>query len=218
MTDKNYSSTLLKIEGMHCASCQRPIEKALHETTGVADVSVNLANREVTIESYLSNVELIAVVANAGYDAVVDQVQSLEEDDRANKEKFNNLIRKAIIALGTGALLMIFGMYAPALGTEWNLVHGAWLLIAVITSIVMYYTGRHYFSGAYQSLKARSATMDTLIALGTGTAWLYSTIIVLFPALVPEIARHVYFEAAVIIIGMVNLGQALEQRARGRTS
>ena len=60
--------------------------------------------------------------------------------------------------------------------------------------------------------------MDTLIALGTGTAWLYSTIIVLFPALVPEIARHVYFEAAVIIIGMVNLGQALEQKARGKTS
>jgi Cu+-exporting ATPase len=60
--------------------------------------------------------------------------------------------------------------------------------------------------------------MDTLIALGTGTAWLYSTVIVLFPGLVPEVARHVYFEAAVIIIGMVNLGQALEQRARGRTS
>jgi len=218
MKDVKYRSTILKIEGMHCASCQRPIERALHETTGVADVSVNLANREVTIESYLSNVELIAVVANAGYDAVVDQVQSLEEDDRANKEKFDSLIRKTVVALGSGALLMIFAMYAPALGTEWDLVHGAWLLIAAITSVVMYYAGWHYFAGAYKSLKARSATMDTLIALGTGTAWLYSTIIVLFPGLVPEIARHVYFEAAVIIIGMVNLGQALEQRARGRTS
>ena len=82
----------------------------------------------------------------------------------------------------------------------------------------MYYTGGHFFSGALKSLKARSATMDTLIALGTGTAWLYSSVIVLFPAFVPEIARHVYFEAAVIIIGMVNLGQALEQKARGRTS
>jgi Cu+-exporting ATPase len=60
--------------------------------------------------------------------------------------------------------------------------------------------------------------MDTLIALGTGTAWLYSTVIVLLPALVPEVARHVYFEASVIIIGMINLGQALEQRARGKTS
>ena len=218
MDDVKYASTILKIEGMHCASCQRPIERALREHIGVADVSVNLANREVTIESSLSNIELIAIVATAGYDAVVDQVQSLEEDDRANREKFQSLVRKAILALGTGALLMVFGMYAPAIGTDWNLVHGAWLLVAVITSIVMYYTGRHYFSGAFQSLKSGAATMDTLIALGTGTAWLYSTIIVLFPALVPEIARHVYFEAAVIIIGMVNLGQALEQKARGRTS
>jgi len=218
MTDKNYSSTLLKIEGMHCASCQRPIEKALRETEGVMDVSVNLASREVSVESCIGNDDLIAAVAEAGFEAFVDQVQSLEEDDRANKAKFDGLIRKTVLALGTGALLMMFGMKAPALSTQWDLVHVAWLLIAVITSIVMYYTGRHYFSGAYQSLKKRSATMDTLIALGTGTAWLYSTIIVVFPALVPEIARHVYFEAAVIIIGMVNLGQALEQRARGRTS
>ena len=218
MTDKNYSSTLLKIEGMHCASCQRPIEKALRETEGVMDVSVNLASREVSVESCISKEELIVAVAGAGFEAVIDQVQSLEEDDRANKAKFDGLIRKTVLALGTGALLMMFGMKAPALGTQWDLVHMAWLLVAIVTSIVMYYTGWHYFSGAYQSLKARSATMDTLIALGTGTAWLYSTIIVVFPALVPEIARHVYFEAAVIIIGMVNLGQALEQRARGKTS
>jgi Cu+-exporting ATPase len=218
MKNKKYSSTMLKIEGMHCASCQRPIEKALRETEGVTDVSVNLASRVVTVESNLDRTELITVVDGAGFEAVVDQVQSLEEDDRANRKKFNRLIRKTVLALGTGALLMAFAMLAPAIGTVWNLTHGAWLLAAMITSVVMFATGRHYFTGAYQSLKAGSATMDTLIALGTGTAWLYSTIIVLFPGLVPEVARHVYFEAAVIIIGMVNLGQALEQRARGRTS
>jgi len=218
MRGPKITATILKIEGMHCASCQRPIEKALWETSGVADVSVNLATREVSVESSRSNDELVAAVAGAGFEAVVDQVQSLQEDDRVNQEKFNSLIRKTMLALGTGALLMMFGMYAPAIGTQWNLAHGTWVLIATITAVVMNYTGRHYFSGAYQSLRARSATMDTLIALGTGTAWLYSTIIVLFPALVPEIARHVYFEAAVIIIGMVNLGQALEQRARGKTS
>ena len=114
--------------------------------------------------------------------------------------------------------LMIFGMVAPVPGNEWTLYNVAWFLTPMVTGAVMYFTGWHYFTGAYQSLKARSATMDTLIALGTGTAWLYSTVIVLVPTLVPEIARHVYFEAAVIIIGMVNLGQALEQKARGRTS
>jgi len=218
VTKANRTSTLLKIDGMHCASCQRPIEKALRETPGVSDVSVNLANREVNVDSTVNIETLVAAVAAAGFDAVVDPIQSLEDNDRANKENFRRLIYKTMLALGCGVLLMFFGMNAPAIETGWNLNRAAWLLIALITGGVMYYTGRHFFSGALKSLKTRSATMDTLIALGTGTAWLYSTVIVLFPALVPDIARHVYFEAAVIIIGMVNLGQALEQKARGRTS
>jgi Cu+-exporting ATPase len=218
MKASNNTSTILKIDGMHCASCQRPIEKALRDTAGVTDVSVNLANREVSVESFVTNDVLIKAVASAGFEAVLDQAQSLADDDRVNREKFRDLIIKTILALGAGVLLMIFSMYAPPLSPEWNLTHVAWLLIALMTAGVMYYAGRHYFSGAWQSLQARSATMDTLIALGTGTAWLYSTVIVLVPSLVPEIARYVYFEAAVIIIGMVNLGQALEQKARGRTS
>lgn len=216
--NKKSTSTLLKIEGMHCASCQRPIEKALRETPGVNDVSVNLANREVSVDSRLGSDVLIAAVANAGFKAVVDPIQSLEETDRTIQDNFRRLVYKSVLALGTGAVLMIYAMDAPVISGEWNLYRAGWLLIALITGAVMYYTGRHFFTGALKSLKNRSATMDTLIALGTGTAWLYSTVIVLFPALVPEIARHVYFEAAVIIIGMVNLGQALEQKARGRTS
>ena len=218
MKDPQEHSTILKIEGMHCASCQRPIEKALRETAGVTAVSVNLANREVSVESTVSNDELIASVAGAGFEAVLDQVQSLADDDQANKEKFRRLIVKAMVALGAGVLLMVFGMFVPVPGPEWNLAHVVWFLVTLATAAVMYYAGRHYFNGAHQSIKARSANMDTLIALGTGTAWIYSTIIVLFPSLVPEVARYVYFEAAVIIIGMVKLGQALEQRARGRTS
>lgn len=218
MTTTNNTSILLKIDGMHCASCQRPIEKALRETPGVDNVSVNLANREVSVDGTVVSDLLVAAVASAGFDAVVDPIQSLEETDRANQTNFRRLIYKTVLALGSGVVLMVFGMNVPAIDTGWNLNHVVWVLIAVITAWVMYYTGRHFFSGALKSLQNRSATMDTLIALGTGTAWLYSTIIVLFPALVPEIARHVYFEAAVIIIGMVNLGQALELKARGRTS
>ena len=218
MTKADRTSTLLKIDGMHCASCQRPIEKALRETPGVHEVSVNLANREVNVDSTVSSDILVTAVAGAGFDAVVDPIQSLEESDRINRANFRSLIVKSVLALGCGFGLMVFGMNTAVIQTGWNLDHVAWLLIAILTGGIMYYTGRHFFSGAYQSLKTKSATMDTLIALGTGTAWLYSTVIVLFPALVPEIARHVYFEAAVIIIGMVNLGQALEQKARGRTS
>jgi len=212
------TSTLLKIEGMHCASCQRPIEKALRETPGVASVSVNLASREVTVEGSVGSDVLLAAVKSAGYEAVVDPIQTLKENDRDERAVFRGLVNKTLLALGSGILLMIFAMQAGAPEDLWNAARAAWLLIAILTGGIMYYTGRHFFTGAYKSMQRRSANMDTLIALGTGTAWLYSTVIVLFPALVPEIARHVYFEAAVIIIGMVNLGQALEQRARGRTS
>ena len=93
MKEPGYSSTILKIEGMHCASCQRPIEKALSETEGVADVSVNLASREVTVESYISNDELVSVVAGAGFEAVIDQIQSLE--DSTSPRNFSSLSRKA---------------------------------------------------------------------------------------------------------------------------
>ncbi len=218
MKEKSTKSTILKIEGMHCASCQRPIEKALRETAGVIDVSVNLASREVLVESTLKPESLIAAVAGAGYEALVDPIQSLEEEDKTNREKFLRLIYKTALALGIGAVLMLFTMRAGAPASDWNALRVTWILIALLTAVIMFYTGRHFFKGAWQSIKSCSATMDTLIALGTGTAWLYSTIIVLFPDVVPMVARHVYFEAAVIIIGMVNLGQALEQRARGRTS
>jgi len=183
VTKANSASTLLKIDGMHCASCQRPIEKALRDTPGVSDVSVNLASREVNVDSTVSSDVLVAAIAGAGFEAVVDPIQSLEENDRANQANFRKLILKTALALGSGVLLMLYGMFSPAIESGWNLNHAAWLLIALLTSGVMYYTGRHFFIGAYQSLKTRSATMDTLIALGTGTAWLYSMVVVLAPGL-----------------------------------
>ncbi len=87
-----------------------------------------------------------------------------------------------------------------------------------MTLAVMVYSGGHFFRGAWQQLKHRNSNMDTLISLGTGTAWLYSMLVVLFPTAVPSLARHAYFEAALVIIALVSFGNALEMRARGRTS
>ena len=90
--------------------------------------------------------------------------------------------------------------------------------IGLLTIMVLVYSGGHFFTGAWKSAKNHNANMDTLIALGTGTAWLYSMVIVANPALVPAMAQHAYFEAAAIIIALINLGSALEMRARGKTS
>ena len=115
MKDPSNTSTILKIEGMHCASCQRPIEKALRETVGVEDVSVNLANREVSVESSISNEMLIEAVASAGFDAIIDPIQSLEEADRVNQENFRRLIYKTILALGSGFILMLYAMHSTVI-------------------------------------------------------------------------------------------------------
>lgn len=82
----------------------------------------------------------------------------------------------------------------------------------------MVFAGGHFYKNAWQSLKNGSATMDTLVALGTGAAWLYSIVVNLWPEIFPEQARHLYYEASAMIIGLINLGHALEQRARQRSS
>jgi Cu+-exporting ATPase len=82
----------------------------------------------------------------------------------------------------------------------------------------MYFSGKHFYVGAWKSFKNHSANMDTLIALGTGTAWVYSMVVVFAPDAVPLMARHVYFEATAMIIGLIDLGLALEIKARGKTS
>jgi Cu+-exporting ATPase len=93
-----------------------------------------------------------------------------------------------------------------------------WLLLGFISLGVMYYSGRHFFIGAWKSFRVHNANMDTLISLGTGSACIYSFFIILFPESVPSLARYAYFETAVIIIGLINLGAALEMKARGKTS
>jgi len=93
-----------------------------------------------------------------------------------------------------------------------------WFTLGVITLGVMTLTGGHFFTGAWKAFRHHNANMDTLIALGTGTAWVYSMTVVSIPEALPEMARHVYFEASAMIIGLINLGQALELRAKGKTS
>ncbi len=218
MNDNQPAVTVLKIDGMHCASCQAPIERALKEVPGVSTISVNLADREVYVDGTTGDAVLITAVAEAGYEAIINREGSFEEADKANRDHYRQLIRNTLLALLVGIPLMIFGFFESAIDSSWTPLRWFWLLTAVLTLGVLMLAGRHFFVGAWQAFKAHSATMDTLIALGTGMAWLYSTIVVGFPELVPEIARHVYFEAASIIIGLINLGQALEQKARSRTS
>ena len=211
----------LLIEGASCASCVRKIETALQNVPGVADAQMNFAQRTATVAGSAPMDALLKAVQDAGYTAtpaVDDDSGLFEEKDLADAQQYRRSLRDTWLALGLGVPLMLYGVAGGNMTIHGGMDRWAWLLVGVLTLAIMVFPGRHFFVGGWQSVRRHSANMDTLIALGTGTAWLYSMVVVLAPQLVPEMARHVYFEATAMIIGLINLGLALEVRARGRTS
>ena len=204
---------------MSCAGCVATVENALKNVPGVAEATVNFAEHTATVTGAADPQALIAAVRAASYDAAVLRgLDDESEKEAAEMAHYRRLLRKFIVAAAIGA---------PLMAAEWLgfLPHvdapGAlpfWLAVAAASLFVLVYSAGHMFVGAWKSLRAHNANMDTLIALGTGTAWIYSALVVLSPAIVPATARHAYFEAAAIIIALINLGQALEMRARGKTS
>lgn len=210
----------LLIEGAGCASCVTKIETALKQVPGVTNAEMNFAQRTVSVQGNANKDSLIAAVQQVGYQASVAEpdVDLLEEKEKADWAYYRRLLREMTIALALGVPLMLYGVITGEMSVHTTTERLVWLAVGVATLAVMYFSGRHFFVGAWQSFRNHSANMDTLIALGTGTAWLYSMVVVLMPQLVPEMARHVYFEATAMIIGLIDLGLALELKARGRTS
>ena len=212
----------LIIEGAGCASCVGKIESALKSVSGVENAEMNFAQRTVSVTGTASPSALVKAVEKAGYSAKVATSQSgddaLAEKEQADWAYYKRLMREMTVALSLGVPLMIYSLFVGEMTVTTTSERVTWLVVGILTLGVLYFSGKHFFVGAWQSLKNHSANMDTLIALGTGTAWLYSMVVVIVPHLVPEMARHVYFEATAMIIGLINLGLALELKARGRTS
>lgn len=207
----------LSVAGMACAGCVSSVENSLTSVEGVTEAAVNLGERTATIQGTATAEALISAIKKAGYDAA--ELKSLE--DESEKEAleliaYKKLWYRAIVAgaIGFGIFALDMGGFLP------SIVEGqtVWFGISIVTFLVLALVGGHFFSGAWIALKAGRGNMDSLVALGTGTAWLYSTVIIIFPNSVPAQALHAYFDASVIIIALVSLGSALETKARGKTS
>lgn len=209
------------IEGANCGSCVAKIEKALKSVSGAQRVEMNFADRSVQVEGNASSAELIEAVENIGYKAKPMNSESeqdaLDEKAKADNAHYKKLMRNMVLALGVGAPLMLYGLIFDMSVTT-NAQRIGWFIVGIVTLVVMAIAGKQFYNGAWQSFKNHTANMDTLIALGTGTAWLYSMVVVIAPSVLPEVARHVYFEASAMIIGLISLGLAFEVKARGRTS
>jgi len=209
----------LSIEGMGCASCVGKIEKSLSATDGVLAANVNLADRTASVEVSPDMIEaniLDAVESAGSYHASVMQNAADEKNkSEAERAHLKRKIKQSAVAIFTGFPLMILSMM-HVLPEASNMPF--WLTIGVLSFLVMAYAGSHFFVGTFNGLKHGNTSMDTLVAMGTGMAWIYSMLVVLVPALFPEASRHVYFEAALIVIALVNIGHVLEARARGQTN
>lgn len=211
------------LSNVSCAGCVRSIERALNTVDAIDDFAINFADRSATIESSLSSDDLIKVIVDAGYGAtLIEHESDFSAREADNKKVLQRTFNHAWLALSVGALLMLQMLLdaVPAVDTRAGLVNG--FVTGAISLYVMLHSGGHIFRGALSSFKRLSFNMDTLIALGTGAAWIYSIAVLMVANIVPSWiaveARHLYFEASVMIIGFILLGQALEMRGRAQTA
>ncbi len=217
--DESDDSQQLLLSGMSCASCVSRVQHALQGVPGVTQARVNLAERSALVMGSASAAELVNAVEKAGYGAEIieDDIKRRERQQETTVATMKRFRWQAIVALLVGIPVMGWGMLGDnMMVTEAN--RSLWLAIGVVTLAVMIFAGGHFYRSAWKSLLNRTATMDTLVALGTGAAWLYSMSVNLWPQWFPMEARHLYYEASAMIIGLINLGHMLEARARQRSS
>jgi len=220
--DSSTEEIRLSILGMSCAGCVSTVEGALGSVDGVAAVNVNFADHSALVKGHVDPEKLIRAVKEAGYDAaVMEGFEDPAEQEAQEHERYRQLLKKSAVAGAFGLPLMFAGHagqfgWLPHIGSQTGIWF--WPEVALITLGIMVYSGWHIYSGAAKALLLGQANMDTLIALGTGAAWFYSCAIIDYSETLPSLARHAYFEASVIILCFINLGAALETKARGKTS
>lgn len=209
----------LSVSGMSCAGCVASVHKALLAVPGVTSAEVNFAEHTAQVAGEVRPETLVQAVVAAGYGAAeMTGPEDLSERDAIEAGYYRDLLRRSAVAALIGMPLMagdwlgLLPAVASPAGTPF------WPGVGIATLAVLVYAGGHFYTGAWRSLLRHNANMDTLIALGTGSAWLYSMAVVLFPEQIPSLARHAYFEAAAVILALLNLGSALEMKARSRSS
>lgn len=218
----------LAIEGMTCASCVKRVEKALTRVPGVAQAQVNLATERarVAFDPTAADAQaLVDAVGKIGYEAraiaaeddhAERQAEARDAEARRLKQAFG-----ISLALTLPVFVLEMGSHLIPAMHHWVLANigrqNSWLLQFALTTLVLAWPGRHFFSKGFIALWRRAPEMNSLVALGAGAAWSYSVVATFAPQWLPEAARNVYFEAAAVIVTLILLGRMLEARAKGRT-
>jgi Cu+-exporting ATPase len=221
------------IVGMHCASCKRLIEMQLNDSDGVDKATVNYSTETLYIEyddTKLDFDKLASIVSGAGnYKLVKDDA---EKQDEKNKEYM--VLKKRLVVTGVALVpfaLMMVAMILDLLGVI-KMMHAPlglfnfngvdinifYLVQFVFASVILFYGGRGFYVGAINALKSKSSNMDTLVALGTTTAWVFSSVVTFFPSFFSDVQQDVFFEAAAFIVFFILLGRFFEARAKSQAN
>jgi Cu+-exporting ATPase len=210
------------IKGMSCASCVRRVEDALNHVPGVLEASVNLSTERARI-THLSELtdlrKLIKAVEDTGYEAALLSEETPEDWERMERERnYKRLVSKMAFS-AVLSVIVLFGSMSEIFTFLKNIPEQIrWITLFILTTPVLIYSGSQFYIGAWKALKHRAADMNTLIAIGTGAAYIYSLIATFFPSFLPENMRDIYFDTTAIIITLILVGRVLEARAKGRTS
>ena len=217
------ASTSLDITGMTCASCVSRVEKALLKVPGVETASVNLATERATISGGAPDA-LLKAVEKVGYKASIRQPDTPAHDHSHHHDEDAALLKRdvivaAIFTLPLFVLEMGGHVYEPFHHWLMGVVPMQWLHVVyfVLATIVLFVPGLRFFRIGFPALFRGAPEMNSLVALGAGAAWLYSSVVTFAPQLVPTETRYVYFEAAAVIVTLILFGRWLEAIGKGRT-
>ncbi|QGP49310.1 Copper-exporting P-type ATPase A [Piscirickettsia salmonis] len=213
----------IKVNGMRCASCVSKIEQVLIALESVSQVRVLLAQEQVVVNTDNYD-EVVRELEGLGY-----SVQSSTANQSFQLEKewtWKQIIvtggdrLRALVALIAGIILIILDYWGPRLFQVNGEINRSgqlfWLGMAVITLAVMFFSGKNIYRAALSHLKHLSFTMDTLIFIGTFAAWIFSSLVIAMPHLIPSAATHLYLDAAVMILAFINFGHSLESRGKAQ--
>lgn len=210
------TTKLYPVTGMHCAACAGNVERIVRKQEGVESASVNLAAATLTVTynpDIVSPQQLKEAVMRIGFDLIIDEDNSVQEQEEAEQSYYGQLKRKTVVAWIFALPVAVLGMFLMNVpGVNW------WMLLLSLPVIL--YSGRSFYMNAWKQATQRTSNMDTLVALSTSIAFLFS----LFNTFYPEfwysrgLEPHVYYEAATVIIAFVLVGKLMEEKAKGKTS
>lgn len=226
MTDKTSNGALARktypIKGMHCASCVSTIERSLRKVPGVNSAVVNLATEKATV-SYdalkVKDTDILSAVSNVGYEAMLEDASMHEGDIKKEKQKAQrDLLNRTCVALVAGALIL-WGSFPGLVNFAPEILKNVYVQLALAIP-VQFWAAWGFYKATGRALRHRSANMDSLVAIGTSVAFLYSVFAVFFPGIITSagVEAMPYFDVSTLVIGLILLGRYFEARAKAGTS